>query len=235
MNSSRPWASQPARRTNLGSHAIRFAFVVATELQHVAACQHLRASLSRPGAPIVAQDGAEQAQQTIRDEALGQLIRGVPSRNVRHFVREDAGELRLVGRGLQGAPVDPYRTAGQREGVDLFVVRNREAIRIAGTAGTGRDATSDRCHVRNHPTIGHYGQVFSHPLLRLATDRDLLLNRDQSVSGEGHRQESQPEDRRGAPHTRGAGAAGISSGLRRRSRALAAVTSTPYSRTTAEM
>jgi hypothetical protein len=46
----------------------------------------------------------EQPKQAVGGQALGQLIGGMPSGDVRHFVREHAGQLRLVG-GRLNAPL----------------------------------------------------------------------------------------------------------------------------------
>ena len=84
------------------------------------------------------------------------------------------------------------------------------------------------------------GNLLARVGVRFAADRDLLIDGDEVDRGGGRRQKHEKHtDRgfrlkaeatcdRGSPaHTRGVGAAGISSGLRLRSRAYAAVNSTP--------
>ena len=104
MKSAMPRGSHPAPLHDLEPDAIGFALVVAAELQHVAAGEDSRADLrGARAAGIVAEHGAEQTEKTIGDQLLGDLIGGVPLRDVRDLVGEHAGDLRLVGGRVQDA------------------------------------------------------------------------------------------------------------------------------------
>ena len=127
MNSAIPRGSHPARRMICSADAIRFALVVAAELQHVAAGEDSRAGLrGARGAGIVAEHGAEQTEKAVRDQLLRDLIGGVALRDVRDLVRQHAGQLRFVRGRVQDAAMDPDRAARQRERVELAVVRDRK-------------------------------------------------------------------------------------------------------------
>ena len=91
-----------------------------------------------------------------------------------------------------------------------------------------------------HLAVAHRRHLPEHLRVRFAADLYLLLDGDKGELGlhGGHRQpayrhhEHRGDDPR---HTRGAGAAGTSSGRRLRRRAWAAVNSTPYMRITDDM
>jgi len=170
----------PGAPHDLDANPIRFAFVVATELQQVTAGEDLRTQLSgaRPAA-VVPQHGAEQADQAVRDEPVRDLLGGVASCNVRDLVRKDACELRLVPRRLDGAAIDPHRPAGQGEGIDLAVIRDREAVGILRPACVRDKAPPDACDVLHNSSILEDWHVPLDLMLRLTPQRDLVLNRDQ--------------------------------------------------------
>src|SRR5439155_20463340 len=78
---------------DLHAHAISFPLVVTAELHHVAARENLGAGLRRARATGVPEDGAEQAEQAVRNDTLRYLIRRVALRDVRDLVSKNAREL----------------------------------------------------------------------------------------------------------------------------------------------
>ena len=74
--------------------------------------------------------------------------RDVPLRDVRDFVRQHAGELRLVARGQHQPVVHADEAAGQREGVDGVVAHEEELEALRGiSGGLGDDARAERLQV----------------------------------------------------------------------------------------
>ena len=82
------------------------------------------------------------------------------------------------------AAVDPDRSAGQRERVDLPVVANGERVRILRPWGGCSEARADPRDVGIHLRITQLRHLFSHLRVFLAADLDFLRDRNDGESGE---------------------------------------------------
>ncbi len=138
---------------------------------------------------------------------------------MRDFVREDRGELRFVARRLHRAAMDPDGPARERERVELAVIGDGEAVGIPRTAGARREAPPDRGNIRGHLAIRQRRNRPPHFALRLAADADLVIDGNDRQLRRGAARQQQAGGRRQQDQTLGVGAAGISSGRWRRSRA----------------
>ncbi len=121
-------------RHDLGAQEIRLFLEVAAVLQEERAKPELaalgdrrargaahRGAADRPGNLAKLQPGI------LRFRCIG---RPMPQQHVRQLVRHDAGDLAFSCSGVEHAAVHEHRTAGQREGIDLFQVHRRERVLV---------------------------------------------------------------------------------------------------------
>jgi len=116
-------------------------------------------------------------------------------RHVSDLVRQDAGELGFVPRRFERAAIHPYRSTWQREGVDLAIIRDGKAVRIARTARVGSKPPPDARHVRLHGRVTQLGRLPPDFRLRLPADRDFV--------GDGHELNRRRRDGEECNHNHG--------------------------------
>jgi len=104
---------------------------------------------------------------------------------MRDLVRQHARNLRFVAGRVQHTTIDPHRTAGQGERVDLSVIGHRERIRILRARRGGRKSLPDSFDVPTDPRIAELRHLFPDLRVFLASDFDLLRNGDDGEGGWG--------------------------------------------------
>jgi hypothetical protein len=169
----------PGSSQDLHADSVRLPFIVPAEAKHVPLGHQLSARLRRARPAVVAEEGPEQAEQTVRDEPLADLAGGVTACDMRDLVGEDTSQLRLVGACLDGAAVNPDGTTRQRERVDLPVVSDREAIRIRRAGRMGRKRLAESTDVSDGDRIRHLRHLRLDVPLRLTAQGDLILHGEQ--------------------------------------------------------
>src|SRR5215471_712367 len=88
---------------------------------------------------------------------------------------------------MNDTTVDPNRTAGQRERVDLPIIGHRERVRILRARCGRGEPLPDSCDVSTHLWIAKRRHLLPDLRVFLAADLDLLRNRDDREGGRGWR------------------------------------------------
>src|SRR5262245_57384745 len=90
---------------------------------------------------------------------------------------------------MKHTTVDPDRTTGQRERVDLPIIGHRERVRILRARCGRGEPLPDSCDVSTHLWIAKRRHLLPDLRVFLAADLDLLRNRDDREGGRGERGE----------------------------------------------
>ena len=133
---------------------VGFPFGVATELHHRRLRRDAGAELrDLRGSAVATEDRAENAEPDVRERPLRDLLGGVAIGDVGDLVRDHAGQLGLGLRGVDGAAIDPDRSARQRKRIHLAGVGHVEGVRKARTIRARRDPPAEILDVCGHRAV----------------------------------------------------------------------------------